>query len=336
MTATDGPNHALIENAPMPGHFYVDIGTYCNLRCPFCVTGARSAQAPARMMSLPEFTTIFERIKPYAKLISLYNWGEPLLNRDLVAMIRLAASEGARVHIDTNLSTQDLSDAQCEALVRSGLFSLFASIDGVSQEAYETYRVRGKVARVFGNLERLIATKLRLGSPFPVLGWQFHVHAFNEHEIDAAQQKAIDLGIGIVFKRLNAPDPAWHSSIHDTGFMVLKGGAWFNQTYMPPAMPGFDASLLHPAVQSPCSQLFGTMTISPNGDVMPCTCVEGPAHAMGNLLHSPLEEIWNNAAFAKSRRFILGYGPEQKGGSVCEMLDCPLQQKCIPAPSAVA
>lgn len=189
--------------------------------------------------------------------------------------------------------------------------------------------MRGRVDRVFGNLERLIAAKLRLASPFPLLGWQFHVHAFNEHEIEMARERAFALGIGIVFKRLNAPDRAWHSSIHEDGFMVLRGGAWFSQTYMPPENPDFDSSALHPAVRSPCSQMFATMTVAPNGDVMPCTCVEGPDYAMGNLFDSSLEEIWNGKAFALSRSFVLGYGPRQNGGSVCETLECPVVQKFI-------
>lgn len=317
----------LVRACRLPRHFYIDIGNLCNLRCPFCVTGARQTTAPEGFMTLDAFRVIFDRIRAHARLISLYNWGEPLMNRDLLPIIRLAASDGARVHIDTNLSTRDLSDADCEDIVRSGLFTLFASIDGVSQEAYGKYRVRGRVERVFGNLERLIAAKLRLASPFPILGWQFHVHAFNEHEIEAARAKAYELGIGVVFKRLNAPDRSWHSSIHETGFMTLQGEAWFNQTYMPPPNPDFDSAILHPAVRSPCSQLFATMTVAWNGDVMPCTCVEGPAHSMGNLFDQSLEEIWNGDAFAGSRRFILGYGPRQSGGSVCETLACPVERK---------
>lgn len=329
------PNRALARACPLPGHYYIDIGNICNLRCPFCVTGAQQSSAPLRLMTMAEFSVIFAKIRDHARLISLYNWGEPFLNRDLLPIIRLAASHGARVHIDSNLSVGDMSDQTCEEIVRSGLFSLFASVDGVSQEAYARYRVRGRVDRVFGNLERLIAAKIRLGSPFPILGWQFHVHAFNEHEMAAAEQRASDLGIGIVFKRLNSPDPAWRSSIHDQGFMVLKGEAWFNQTYMPPQPAGFDSGHLHPAVRSPCSQLFGTMTVAPNGDVMPCTCVEGPAVAMGNLLRDGLEEIWNGEAFARSRTFVMGYGPRQDGGSVCECADCPVGQKFLPEQGVV-
>jgi len=325
----NNPNADLVQNCRLPRHFYIDIGNYCNLRCPFCITGAKATVAAEGFMTLDSFRVIFDRIKDHARLISLYNWGEPFINRELLPIIRLAATGGARVHIDSNLSTRDFSDAYCEEIASSGLFSLFASIDGVSQEVYQKYRVRGRVKRVFDNLQRIISAKIRLASPYPVLGWQFHVHAFNEHEMEAARNKAFDLGIGIVFKRLNSPDPAWHSSLHNEGIMTLRGENWFNQTYMPPPNPDLRIEALHPAVASPCSQLFATMTVASNGEVMPCTCVEGSAHSMGNLLEQSLSDIWNGQAFAKSRNFIINYGPEQKGQSVCETLACPLVQKHI-------
>jgi radical SAM protein with 4Fe4S-binding SPASM domain len=322
---------ALAAYCRLPQHFYVDIGNYCNLRCPFCVTGAGETLAPRGFMKLNEFKTIFSKIGDHAKLISLYNWGEPFLNPDLLEIIEVAASRSARVHIDSNLSTRDFSDEYSEQIVKSGLHSLFGSIDGATQDSYAKYRVRGNLSRVIDNLRSLVAATIRLGSPYPILGWQFHVHAYNEHEVEAARDMAYDLGIGIVFKRLNSPDPSWRSSAHDSGFMILRGEKWFNQTYMPPANPDFDSSILHPAVVSPCSQLFATMTIASNGDVMPCTCVEGPDYSMGNLLESTLPKIWNGPAFRQSREFILNYGPEQGGCSVCERLNCPVSQKFVPS-----
>lgn len=320
---------ALRDECRMPGHYYIDIGNYCNLRCPFCVTGAKASQTPQGFMTLDSFRVIFDKIRDHARLIALYNWGEPLMNKDFLDIVRLAASNGAKVHIDTNLSLHDLTDSYCEEIIASGLHSLFASIDGVSQAAYETYRVRGRIARVFANLERLVAAKARLNADHFVLGWQYHVSAFNEHEMAGAAQKAADLGIGIVFKRLNSPDPAWRSSLHEQAQMVLQGAAWFNQAYTPPQNPDFQQIRLHPVVAHPCGQLFGTMTVSWNGDVMPCTCVEGPSYAMGNLLHSTLAEVWNGDAFRASRDFVLNYGPEQSGCSVCQRLTCPIYQKHV-------
>jgi radical SAM protein with 4Fe4S-binding SPASM domain len=69
------------------------------------------------------------------------------------------------------------------------------------------------------------------------------------------------------------------------------------------------------------------MVIAWNGDVLPCTCVEGNEYVMGNLLKESLEEVWNGPQFRKSREFVLNYGPEQNTGSVCERLSCPVTDK---------
>jgi len=321
----------LTEACRTPRHFYVDIGNLCNLRCPFCVTGAKESTLEQGFMTFARFAILFEKIRHSAALISLYNWGEPLMNKELLPIIELAGSEQAKVHIDTNLSVHDFTDDYCRALVRSGLYSIFASIDGVTQQVYQIYRVRGRLHRIFGNLERLQRVKAEMGSPFPIIGWQFHVSAHNEHEIPDAIAMAERLGIGIVFKRLNSPDPSWWSSLHEQSLMVLKGADWFNRTYAPPLNPDLEAILLHPAVASPCSQLFATMTIAWNGDVMPCTCVEGPDFTMGNLFRQTLDQVWNGPAFRQSRQFILNYGPRQGGQSVCERLSCPIVEKHVSA-----
>lgn len=324
----------LRDDCRMPQHYYIDIGNYCNLRCPFCVTGAKETQAPQGFMTLEKFSIIFDRIRADARLISLYNWGEPLMNKDLLGIIRLAASDGAKVHIDTNLSVSDFSESYCDQLVQSGLYSLFASIDGMSQENYARYRVRGNLQRVLANLNKLLAAKQRLGSDLPILGWQFHVNAFNEHEISAAAEKAARMGVGIVFKRLNSPDPSWHSSLHQQALMVLRGADWFQAAYNPPQNPDHDQISMHPAVAHPCGQLFNTMTVAWNGAVMPCTYVEGQDFAIGNLIDQPLAEVWNGPEFRKSRDFVLHYGPQQNGGSICERLRCPLVDKHLPGDTA--
>ncbi len=321
---------AMVSNCRLPRHYYIDIGNCCNLRCPFCVTGTLQNATPSGFMSLENFGVILDKIAGHAQLISLYNWGEPLLNKQLFEIIKLAADRGIRVHIDTNLSTSDFSDVDAGRFVDSGLHSLFASIGGVTQQVYETYRVRGKVNRVFENIRKIVAAKTRLQSEHPILGWQYHVCSFNEHEMGIAREKAAELGIRIVFKRLSSPDPAWWSSLHGEAQTVLEGAKWFNETYAPPGNPDLNRVELHPCVPHPCRQLFGTMIVAWNGDVMPCTTVEGPDHSMGNLLRDSLQDVWNGVEFRKSRQFIMNYGPSQNGGSVCERLSCPLVDKSAP------
>jgi MoaA/NifB/PqqE/SkfB family radical SAM enzyme len=321
----------IVDHCRPPTHFYIDIGNVCNLRCPFCVTGAGINNQSQGLMSLASFEIILAKIRNHAQLISLYNWGEPLLNKSLVPMIRLVAASGIRAHIDTNLAVRDIDNDEAVGIVSSGLHSLFASIDGITQATYEKYRVRGKLNRVFANLQKLLEAKLRLSSPTPFLGWQFHVHRFNEHEIESARVLANRIGVPIVFKYLSSWDPKWRATSYVAGAnqMFVEHSEWFNRIYNPQENPDLAGILFHPTIRShhPCHQQFQTMVVEWNGDVYPCTVVSGKQFVLGNLLRQGFEEIWNGAAFSASRTFVLNYGPRQGGNSVCENNACPLQGK---------
>ena len=130
------PPFNLADRVRPPAHYYIDIGNICNLRCPFFVTGCGGSDQDQTLMRADDYATILEN-DPAAKLIALYNWGEPMMNPDLLPIIRMTAAAGIRSHIDTNLSVRDLDQAAAEEIIRSGLSSLFMSIDGTTQAAYE-------------------------------------------------------------------------------------------------------------------------------------------------------------------------------------------------------
>ena len=71
-----------------------------------------------------------------------YNWGEPLLNKQLPAFIRKAKARRIETDVNSNLSLH-LSNDDIDELLGSGLDNLSASLDGFSQQSYETYRVGG-------------------------------------------------------------------------------------------------------------------------------------------------------------------------------------------------
>lgn len=311
----------------LPRHFYIDIGNVCNLRCPFCMTGAGVSEQPSGLMSLGHYRVILGKIRPVAKLVSLYNWGEPMMNRDLLGMVAETAAAGIHVHIDSNMSVTDLTALEAEAIIGSGLSSLFVSLDGASQGGYAHYRVRGRFDRVVANLRELLAAKVRLGVARPFLGWQYHVHRFNQHEVGAAAGLAEELGVPIVFKPLSTPLPEWRHTLGDGARLFRAGQGWVNQVYAPPLNPDLVSMALHHQVLSPCRQLWGTMVVEWNGDVYPCTVVSSPGHVMGNLLRDSLDHVWNGAAFQRSRVFIRRFGPAQNGGSVCENNACAMVSK---------
>jgi hypothetical protein len=46
------------------------------------------------MMSLEEFKGIIDQVRGHVKIISLWNYGEPFLNKDILKMIHYASSAG--------------------------------------------------------------------------------------------------------------------------------------------------------------------------------------------------------------------------------------------------
>ncbi len=307
----------------LPRHFFIDVGNVCNLRCPFCPTGCRIPEAPRGFMSLEDFSIILSRISHAAGLICLYNWGEPFLNRDLLAMCRACADLGIPVHLDSNLSMRDFTPEEAEAVVSSGIHSIFASIDGATQQSYEKYRVGGRLDRVLGNLHRLQQAKARLGTSKPHLAWAYCVHRFNEHEIDDARQRAEQLGVPIFFRLLSTGDEAWFSSYHQTpDHPLFRLASWWFEAYPAPAAPVLDQIHLDSRLPEVCRQPFSTMVIDWNGEVTPCCAVFGSRYRLGNLLEQDLEAVWNGLPFRQCRQFLLNYGQGTRTGSVCETLAC--------------
>jgi radical SAM protein with 4Fe4S-binding SPASM domain len=304
---------------PVPHWYYIDIGNICNLKCPFCRTG--NGLTPARekgLMSRETFDLILSKIERHARYVCLFNWGEPFLNKHLLYMIRALAERGIKSHLDSNLTLRDFSDLEAEEIVRSGLFSLFASIDGATQESYEKYRVAGRLDRALHNLRQLVRARERLRMETPGLLWAFYLNRYNEDEIDLARDLAKEIGVEIWFKLLSAP-PDFQTKYATTGGPVLMPPSslahWHPSHIANETLPEFG---LHPVLHVVCRQPFTVGVINWNGDVYPCCAVGGDEFKLGNIVEQELEEVWNGAPLRSCRSFLTNFGPVQNGDSVCE------------------
>ena len=303
---------------PVPQWYYLDIGNICNLSSPFCRTG--NGQTPARekgLMSRETFDVILSKIAPHARFVCLFNWGEPFLNKNLLYMSRALHEHGIQTHLDSNLTLRDFSAAEAEDIVRSGLFSLFASIDGVTQGTYEKYRIDGNLERALGNLRQLVRARDRLGRETPGLIWAFYLNPHNEHEIERAREIAKHIGVEIWFKLLSAPDEFQTRYAREWSPILLPPPS-LNHWHPPQANARMTPFELHPKLHGVCRQPFLVGVINSNGDVSPCCAVAGDAFKLGNVVEQDLHEVWNGAPLRSCRAFLRDFGPVQGGDSVCE------------------
>lgn len=307
-----------VLDAPIPEYYFLEVSSHCNLQCPYCPTGCGDIAMQDRgNLTTQNFDAIFEKIRPYAKVIDLFNWGEPFMNKGIHYFLERISSAGINSQISSNLSVRLFDGVELEAIVRSGLRSLLASIDGVTQEAYAAYRVNGDVSKALANLENIQKTKRRLGSQTPHLTWAFYLNKYNEHEIELAREKAKEIGVSIWFKELSCP-PGFQTSKLKDGPTLFGIPPTEDVLWLPREAPGlgvFSLDARLPKDCGVCRMPFELLNINFNGDVFPCTTVTGKDFVVGNLLTDSLENVWHKR-MRVNREQLLNVA-EKREGSQC-------------------
>ena len=270
-----------------PTRLVIEPTNVCNLRCPYCHTGAGRFGRRPSMMPLAPYFKLLEEIGDYLILIEVFNWGEAMLHAELPAIIARASALGIATRVNSNLSFP-FSAEDAERLVESGLTDLFVAIDGPTQEVYERYRVGGDLAQVIRNCRLIDETKRRLGRDAPRLTLQFLEFPFNVDEGDAMRHLAAELGMSFLPWRGAVPDPAWGER--------FGWPQWFLSH-----SPG------------PCPFLWGQPVLTVDGNIAPC---RGVFQGFDDITHlatgeneegsRSFAEAWNHERYRAARALFRG------------------------------
>ena len=138
----------LVRNSHMPLFVSVEPASVCQLHCPECPVGQHNLPTPHSPLSSPFMSReVWERtlseVAPTACVIQFYFQGEPLLHKDLPTMIAEAHAKGLYTIVSTN--AQALTPILAEALIGAGLNRIIVSMDGLTEETYNAYRVGGSL-----------------------------------------------------------------------------------------------------------------------------------------------------------------------------------------------
>lgn len=284
----------------MPFSLGIDPGNICNLRCPLCPTGKSEPGAKKGFMSFRLFKQIFDQLKEDLSEINLYNWGEPLLNKDLIRMIRYVkeCNKNIKVLTSTNLNVND--NALLEEFISSGIDQVVVSCDGVSQAVYEKYRVGGNLDLVMKNLKFLV-NKNKLSSKNTLITWNFLVFKHNEHEIEAAKEMAKDLGVKLEVGLMR-------TSLKDEILRPHEKNIEIDSDWIPdnPDYSAYDkVNLCTKKKIKTCKKLWQSISVNCNGLVFPCCAVYDERFAFGDSKKDSLKDIWNNKKFVSARKEVL-------------------------------
>jgi len=114
-----------------------EVTNACNLACTICPVNRGMKRRKSRQ-DLVTFLRFLEA-NPGLEFLLLFQWGEPLLVRELPEMVAAATARGVRTMLTTNGTLLD--EEWCRRLLDAGLARLTLSVDG---DAETHRRIRGR------------------------------------------------------------------------------------------------------------------------------------------------------------------------------------------------
>ena len=149
---TNQPNFIVKD---FPRVVRIEPSSLCNLKCIHCPTG--TVNIPRKVMEWPVFEKILQEIKNHkdkVKVVVLYHGGEPLLNKDLIRMIKEIKDLGIE-KIKTSTNGMLLDEEMCFELVKSGIDEIEISLDGTSPEMNNKIRIGSDYQKIVNNIKML-------------------------------------------------------------------------------------------------------------------------------------------------------------------------------------
>jgi radical SAM protein with 4Fe4S-binding SPASM domain len=309
----------------LPRELYIETTNRCNLACKTCPQFFGMPEDPADLT----LTTV-ERIldqAPGVTRVVLHGIGEPLLNKEMPAIVRAVKARGAYALFNTNGLL--LRGRLVEPLIASGLDEVRVSVDSATPEVYEAIRGVDALARIFANLQSFRAIKERLGSETPRVSLWITGMKTNVHELPTLVRKAADIGVGEVYlQRLvysergiatadealfRRADGAALDAVARAEALAQELGVTLRGSGEASALGSLadnDADLPYQACRRPWSLMY----VTANGNVLPCciapfTSVPYDDIVLGNAFEQPIEEIWNGPRYQEWRRRMLSDQP---------------------------
>ncbi len=267
--------------------------TACNLRCPECPSGLRSFSRATGNLKSDFFRRTIDEVYHDLLYLIFYFQGEPYINPDFLDMVAYARQK--EIYTITSTNGHFLNSENARRTVESGLDRLIISVDGVTQEVYEQYRIGGKLETVLEGARNVVKWKKSLNSATPHLIFQFLVVRPNEDQIPAIYELAQSIGVDEVkLKTAQIYD-------YEQGNPLIP----LNEKYARYAKQENGTYRLKNELLNHCWKLWHACVITWDGIVAPCCFDKDVAHPLGNLKEQSFDSIWQGEAYQSFRASLL-------------------------------
>lgn len=277
----------------LPVSVSIEPTTSCNLRCPQCPSGLREFTRPTGMLQTKLFEKTILQLKSHLHSLTFYFQGEPYLNPDFLKMVNFAHQQ--KIFTITSTNAHYLNEEAAINTVNSKLDKLIISVDGITQDVYEQYRIGGKIEKVIEGTKEIVKQKKILKSKTPHVIWQFVVFKPNQHQIEAVKKLGKELGVDEVkIKTAQIYDI-------DNGSNLIPDLENYSR-YKKNKEGNFE---IKNKLLNQCWRMWQGCVITWDGKIVPCCFDKDAKYNLGNIDNQPFKEIWFSDSYNNFRKSIL-------------------------------
>ena len=276
-----------------PLHLNLELVYGCNQRCEFCIFSLPRDEwkynaRPKDRISFEKYRQIIdEGVKRGLCSVSLNGYNEPLLQRDIAKYINYAHKAGV---LDISLHTNGvlLTEKLSKELIDSGLTMIMFSVDAATNKTYEKIRQSRDYGKVVKNIMRFLELKKGLNCILPLTRVSFVETKVNYLELDEFTSLWKDK---VDFFTIQS---FCNSFVGKGIYETIENDYRLNDT---------------PFVK--CSEPYQRLTVTCDGNVLPCCSNYGLELIVGNIYQNSIYEIWNSEKMKKIRSRVNSIGENQ-------------------------
>lgn len=294
----------------------IEVTNRCNLACRMCL---HQTLKEIGDMDFSVYKKIINRLPESVACINPTGFGEPLLHKDIIEMLRFAKFKHKYTEVYTNATILD--EDMSKNLLASGLNSLHFSIDGATKDTYEYLRFPAKYEKVIRNIKEFMALRKKLHNP-PHVVMRTVITKENLHEASKFVELAHELDIEDL--RFQALQFFWESGIskpeHSIHFMkeINKVRQTLREAQEKAKKLGIKLQLptINFTTKIRCIQPWYLIFINWQGYVNPCCAVYDVQ--FGNILNQPFKKIWKGRGMITWRKQMKSASPPMQCRNCCD------------------
>ena len=219
-------------------------------------------------MNLEFFKQVIDQIAGKVEFLSLASRGEPLLCKDIDAMLEYCVGKFLGLKLNTNASM--LTERHCHAILAGGVNTVVFSADAAKEPLYSQLRVKGSLDKVLANIKLLQFIK-------------------NKHY---PHSKIITRVSGVMFgedQDMDSMVGLWGNFVDQVAFVAYN--PWENV---------YEAPLKE--VTTPCSDLWRRMFVWYDGKVNPCDTDYKSFLSVGTVKEKSVSQLWRCESYEALRQ----------------------------------